>query len=142
MNKVILLLCLVGAMLTPSLSVRNFPMQAHGFNEVDYFAQLLIKGLKIPNSILLTLLLGIDSFKIDINALDHETCLEYSTWKKTDNKCETNEFNANVNINIFLKNGIPKIEQCRFVALVLEEILQEHQDLTTISTPPTNLWLS
>jgi len=42
--KIPFLFCIIGIVLSASSSVLNLPMQAHGFNELDYIAQLLVKG--------------------------------------------------------------------------------------------------
>ena len=74
------------------------PIQAHSFNNVDYMAQLLIKGSPpFPFPGPFNIVPGVDSFKIDINAAVKDSCTTYSTWKTGDNKCETDDHNNLVN---------------------------------------------
>ena len=54
--KLPFLFCIIGVILTASSSVRNLPMQAHGFNELDYIGQLLVKGNLVISCYYLTLL--------------------------------------------------------------------------------------
>ena len=46
----------------------TLPYQAHGFNDLDYFKQLLR--------------IGVDYFKLDISAATEESCQKHSTWAK------------------------------------------------------------
>lgn len=45
----------------------SLPYQAHGFNDLEYFVQLLKKGVR--------------TFKMDLSLLSKKSCLEKSSWK-------------------------------------------------------------
>ncbi len=51
----------------------DLPYQAHGFNDLDYFAQLLIKGVSY--------------FKFDVSLVDGDSCAGRSTWNSKLNDC-------------------------------------------------------
>ena len=57
------------------VSIVSLPYQAHGFNDLEYFIQLLKKGVR--------------TFKMDLSLLSKKSCLEQSTWEETDNTCFT-----------------------------------------------------
>lgn len=60
-------------LLVNSYHYRNLSYQAHGFNDLDYFLQQLVKGSSF--------------FKIDVSLASVTSCSMYSTWEKN-NKCE------------------------------------------------------
>ena len=68
MKIVIIALLIIG-------TVVALPYQAHGFNDMEYFIQLLKKGIR--------------TFKMDLSLLSKKSCTQQSTWKETDNSCFT-----------------------------------------------------
>lgn len=53
----------------------SLPYQAHGFNDLEYFLQLLRKGVKV--------------FKLDLSMVVKDSCINHSTWNESINSCET-----------------------------------------------------
>jgi hypothetical protein len=73
MRSAIILFVLLAAVLTLDL-----PYQAHGFNDLDYFLQLVRKGrLKVK--------LGVKAFKLDLSMVAKDNCLQHSSWKEDRN---------------------------------------------------------
>ena len=68
--KGLLLLLLLGVAACLSLTL---PYQAHSFNDLDIFVQFLKKGVRV--------------FKMDLSFTSQQSCVNQSTWKKTDNDC-------------------------------------------------------
>jgi hypothetical protein len=66
MSKLLILILLV-------IGVVSLPYQAHGFNDMEYFVQLLKKGVR--------------TFKMDLSLLSKKSCVEQSTWEEGDNNC-------------------------------------------------------
>lgn len=65
---------IVAVLLALCCHTTYIPYQAHGFNDLNYFTQLLVKG--------------VNYFKLDLSAVVRESCLAQSSWETSDNECE------------------------------------------------------
>ena len=77
-------------------TTQDIPYQSHSFNDLNYIIQQLIKGFHRRQFLLILTIIGVDSFKIDINTATYDSCINYSTWVESNSDCFDDQYDHQV----------------------------------------------